>query len=65
MKGSLWKIQVVLRLSHLNWMNSEGKEGQDKAVRITMREKSSSGRERAPPGLSIRHGKGHRVFVRL
>ena len=29
------------------------KQGRDKRARITMREKSSSGRERAPPGLAI------------
>ena len=36
---------------------SKGEEGYDKRARITTREKSSSDRERAPPGLAIHCGK--------
>ena len=36
---------------HLNWTSREDEEGRDKRVRITMTEKSSSGRERDSFGL--------------
>ena len=47
----------VLRWSHLNWRNMEHGEGQDKRSRITMKEKSSLGRERAQPRLAVHRGK--------
>ena len=42
---------------HLNWMNRKPKNGSDKRASITMKEKRSSGRKRAPPGLAIHRSK--------
>ena len=44
-KDRLGKTQGVQRWCHLNWTNRECKKRRDNRVRITMKEKRSSGRE--------------------